>query len=203
MSRQRRGPRASAPAYPGRVRIIAGRWRGRYVDVLDEPDLRPTGSRIRETLFNWLAPAIDGARCLDLFAGTGILGLEAASRGAAEVVMVDQDLRKVRHIAAEAARLGARSVRVEHAEALSWIARDSGRYDIVFLDPPFRQAWVARCCGALAHSGRLAAGALVYVEIEADADMPEWPRGWRVHREKQAGQVRYLLINTGDERGLR
>ncbi len=201
MSRQRRGPRASVPAYPGRVRIIAGRWRGRYVDVLDEPDLRPTGSRIRETLFNWLAPAIDGARCLDLFAGTGVLGLEAASRGAAEVVVVDQDLRKVRHIAAEAARLGARSVRVEHAEAMSWLARDAGRYDIVFLDPPFRQGLVARCCAALAQSGRLAEGALVYVEIEADADMPEWPGGWRVHREKQAGQVRYLLISTAEQRG--
>lgn len=202
MSRQRRGPRASAPAYPGRVRIIAGRWRGRYVGVLEEPDLRPTGSRIRETLFNWLAPSIDGARCLDLFAGTGILGLEAASRGAAEVVMVDQDVRKVRHMAAEAARLGAQSVRVERAEAASWIARDAGRYDIVFLDPPFRQGWVARCCAELAQSGRLAEGALVYVEIEADADMPEWPRGWHVYREKQAGQVRYLLIRTGGERDL-
>lgn len=199
MSRQRRGPRTAAPAYPGRVRIIAGRWRGRYVEVLDEPDLRPTGSRIRETLFNWLAPAIDGARCLDLFAGTGVLGLEAASRGAAEVVMVDQDLRKVRHIAAEASRLGAGSVRVEHSEAMSWLARDAGRYDIVFLDPPFRQGLVGRCCAALAQSGRLAERALVYVEIEADADMPEWPRGWRVRRERQAGRVRYLLISTADQ----
>ncbi|MCG3201973.1 MAG: Ribosomal RNA small subunit methyltransferase D [Gammaproteobacteria bacterium] len=202
MNRQRRGPRASAPAYPGRVRIIAGRWRGRYVEVLDDPDLRPTGSRIRETLFNWLAPAIGGARCLDLFAGSGVLGLEAASRGADEVVMVDQDVRKVRHIAAEAARLGAQTVRVEHAEAVGWIARDAGRYDIVFLDPPFRQGWVARCCAALARSGRLAESALVYVEIEADADMPEWPPGWRVHREKQAGHVRYLLIKTEEEAGL-
>lgn len=201
MSSRRRAPQASGRKYPGRVRIIAGCWRGRYIDVLDEPDLRPTGSRIRETLFNWLTPAIEGARCLDLFAGTGVLGLEAASRGAAEVVLVEQDIRKVRHLGAVAERLGARSVRVEHAEALTWLERDAGRYDIVFLDPPFHQGWVARCCNALVQSGRLAVGALVYVEIEADADMPEWPMGWRLHREKQAGQVRYLLITTGEQRG--
>jgi 16S rRNA (guanine966-N2)-methyltransferase len=183
------------------VRIIAGCWRGRYIDVLDEPDLRPTGSRIRETLFNWLTPAIEGARCVDLFAGTGVLGLEAASRGAAEVVLVEQDIRKVRHLGDIAGRLGARSVRVEHADALRWLERDTGRYDIVFLDPPFHQGWVARSCTALAQSDRLADGALVYVEIEADADMPEWPPGWRVHREKQARQVRYLLISTAEQRG--
>jgi 16S rRNA (guanine966-N2)-methyltransferase len=183
-------------AYPGRIRIIAGRWRGRYIDVLDEPDLRPTSSRIRETVFNWLAPVIDGARCLDLFAGTGALGFEAASRGAAEVIMVERDARKVRHLSAQAAKLGANCVRIEQADAAEWLQRAPRHFEIVFLDPPFRRGWVAHCCAQLAAGGWLAADALVYIEIEAEADMPQLPPGWSVRRERRAGQVRYLLVAT-------
>lgn len=180
-------------AYPGRVRIIAGRWRGRYIEVLDTPALRPTGNRIRETLFNWLAPVIEGARCLDLFAGTGACGFEAASRGAAEVVMIERDAARTRHLLALAARLGADRVQIRCADAFEWLQQTASAFDIVFLDPPFHERWIERCCAELDARGWLANGALVYIEAGARADMPQLPAGWRVQRERQAGQVRYLL----------
>ncbi|MGQ0657258.1 MAG: 16S rRNA (guanine(966)-N(2))-methyltransferase RsmD [Chromatiales bacterium] len=187
----------SDPAHYGRIRIIGGRWRGRWLPVLAESDLRPTGNRIRETLFNWLMPVIDGARCLDLFAGTGALGFEAASRGAAEVVLIDQDARKVRHLQAMVQRFDAGNITVGQAETAAWLQQTARPFDIVFLDPPFRQGWVPHCCERLAASDWLAPGAMVYIEIEKEALMPQLPRDWSVRREKVAGQVRYLLVQTG------
>jgi 16S rRNA (guanine966-N2)-methyltransferase len=183
--------------YPGRVRIVGGRWRGRVIEVADEAALRPTGARVRETLFNWLAPVIEGARCLDLFAGSGVLGFEAASRGAASVCMIDRDPRRITQLREIAAKFGAGAlVEIVHSDAAQWLGDPPRPFDIVFLDPPFRQQWVPRCLQALSQPGWLSAGAIIYVEIEVQADMPELPPGWQLHRDKQTGQVRYLLLKT-------
>jgi len=134
-------------AVPGRLRIIAGRWRGRRLTVPALPGLRPTPDRVRETLFNWLGPRVEGARCLDLFAGTGALGFEAASRGAAQVVMVEQASRAVAQLRSHAAALLADVVEVVDREALSWLGGRFRRFDIVFLDPPFGRGLVGEASG--------------------------------------------------------
>jgi len=191
----------SDAVYRGRIRIIGGQWRGRWIELPAQSGLRPTGNRIRETLFNWLTPAIDGARCLDLFAGTGALGFEAASRGAAEVLLVDQDGRAVRQLQTMAKRLSAANVTVRHAEAETFLAETAGTFDIVFLDPPFRRGHIARCSELLHSGGWLREKALLYIEIEKEALMPQLPKDWNVRREKVAGQVRYLLVQTGADKG--
>lgn len=170
------------------------------IDVADEAELRPTGARVRETLFNWLAPEIEGARCLDLFAGSGVLGFESVSRGAANACLVDRDARRVAQLREVAGKFGAADrIEIVHADAATFLQRPPQAYDIVLLDPPFRQGWIPRCLQALAQPGWLAPGATLYVEIETEADMPELPPGWHVHRDRSAGQVRYLLIRTTDD----
>lgn len=193
----------------GHLRIIGGRNRGRKVPVVDAPGLRPTGDRVRETLFNWLAPVISGARCLDLFAGTGALGFEAASRGAAEVVMIERSEPVVRALRANALDLGDTGIRIVKADALDWLARDAEPFDIVFLDPPFDDRLLGRACSLLSHgglgrSGRgsagwLAPGALVYLETSAKDALPSLPADWVLVRDKRAGQVRFGLAAVGGE----
>jgi 16S rRNA (guanine966-N2)-methyltransferase len=185
-----------AGPYPGRIRIIGGRWRGRMIDVPSAPELRPTGSRIRETLFNWLTPRITGARCLDLFAGAGALGFEAASRGAAAVTLVDRDAEAVRRLQATAARLDADQVECVLADAIAWLDRAEGPFDIVFLDPPFRSDLREPCLERLRRRRLLKPGALVYLEADKRSNMSQLPAAWRVHRDKTAGQVRYLLVES-------
>src|SRR5690606_15336453 len=131
---------AERRAAPGRIRIIGGTLRGSRLDVPDRPGLRPTADRVRETLFNWLQPVLPGARCLDAFAGTGALGLEAASRGAASVLALERDPALATALRAAVQRLGATTVEVHAADALAWLARPPDRrFDIVFLDPPFAE----------------------------------------------------------------
>ncbi len=191
---------ATGPA--NRVRIIGGRWRGRRIGFPDIPGLRPSPDRVRETLFNWLAPVLPGADCLDLFAGSGALGLEAASRGAGRVVLLDADQRvavalqeQVRALAAEAL------VEVVRADVLTWLRRASQPFDIVFLDPPFHQGLVGPCLKALAAGDWLAPGGYVYVEAEREMDAERLhtllPAGWSVYRSKQAGEVGYHLLQAG------
>jgi 16S rRNA (guanine966-N2)-methyltransferase len=178
----------------GRLRIIGGRYRGRRLPVPVQPGLRPTGDRIRETLFNWLAPVIEGAHCLDLFAGSGALGFEAASRGAAEVVMLEQAAAVVRILEANAKPLGASALRVVHGEALQWLQRPADRtFDIVFLDPPFASGLLQPTCDLLARHRWLAPRALVYLEASAQDELPALPGTWELLRDKRAGQVRYAL----------
>jgi 16S rRNA (guanine966-N2)-methyltransferase len=177
----------------GRLRIIAGRYGGRKLPVPDQPGLRPTGDRIRETLFNWLAPVIEGSRCLDAFAGTGALGFEAASRGAREVVMLERSDAVAPVLQANVRLLGAEEVRVERADALGWLSRPGPPFDIVFLDPPFADGLLGPACQLLAANGWLAPGARVYLEAPVDQPLPALPEGWGILRDKQAGQVRYLL----------
>jgi 16S rRNA (guanine966-N2)-methyltransferase len=185
---------ATPKPYPGRVRIIGGCWRGRLIDVPDAPGLRPTGSRIRETLFNWLMPVITGARCLDLFAGAGALGFEAASRGAAHVIMLDRDAAAIRHLRETAAKLDAGGVECVQADALHWLDGAAGPFDIVFVDPPFQSGLTETILSRLARPALLNPGAQVYLEADKRSDMSQLPPGWRIRREKVAGQVRYLLI---------
>ncbi|KAA2285844.1 16S rRNA (guanine(966)-N(2))-methyltransferase RsmD [Arenimonas fontis] len=183
---------------PGTVRIIAGRLRGSKLPVPDRPGLRPTSDRVRETLFNWLQPALPGARVLDLFAGTGALGFEAASRGAAEVVLVERDPDLARGLRAQAERLKVANLHVETAEALAWLARPDGRrFDLVFVDPPFAAGLWQPALAAL--PAWLAPGARIYLEGPAQAP-PAWPADWQRLREGRTREVAYVLLQAGNAR---
>ncbi|QKT03270.1 16S rRNA (guanine(966)-N(2))-methyltransferase RsmD [Ectothiorhodospiraceae bacterium 2226] len=198
-----RGPRSSrSAARPGSLRIIAGRWRGRRLPIAEVEGLRPTPDRVRETLFNWLQPVVAGARCLDLYAGSGALGLEALSRGAGLVVMVDSEPRVVAQLRAHVAALGAlEQAEVHLASAESYLAGGAAQpFDLVFLDPPFRRDLLVPTCACLEQGGWLAPGARIYLEAEADAPAPALPAGWEFLRAGSAGQVRYYLaVRPGAE----
>jgi 16S rRNA (guanine966-N2)-methyltransferase len=174
------------------VRIIGGVHRGRRLHFADLPGLRPTGDRIRETLFNWLQPFIEGARCLDLFAGSGALGLEAASRGASKVVMLDTAMAVIRQLTENKRLLGLDQVSIIRADALQWLEQDAIPFDIVFLDPPFVGNLLEPLCQRL-NMGWLADGAHIYLEDVASRDMPTLPEGWELLKQKSAGQVHYGL----------
>ncbi|MCG6658300.1 16S rRNA (guanine(966)-N(2))-methyltransferase RsmD [Halomonas campisalis] len=181
-SRQRQTP----PRRSGRLRIIGGEFRRRLLPVLDSPGLRPTPDRVRETLFNWLAAATPGARVLDLFAGTGALGLEALSRGAREALFVERDPRVAAALSDNLATLGVASrARVASADALAFLDQPPTPFSLVLLDPPFRQGLAAPCCAAL-ERGWLTEDALIYLEAEAD-EAPSVPASWQLHREVRAG----------------
>ena len=172
-----------------RVRIIGGEWRSRQLSFASRKDLRPTPDRVRETLFNWLGQDLTGKTCLDLFAGSGALGFEAASRGARRVAMVEHDAAVFRALQASRAALNAAAVELERADALEFLRADAGVYDVVFVDPPFKADYWGRLAPLL--PPRLAPGALVYYESAA---RPELPPGWEVHRQDRAGQVSYQLL---------
>ncbi|MDT8449892.1 MAG: 16S rRNA (guanine(966)-N(2))-methyltransferase RsmD [Wenzhouxiangellaceae bacterium] len=170
----------------GKLRIIGGQWRGRRLPVPDVPGLRPTGDRAREVLFNWLRDRVRGARCLDLFAGTGALGLEAASRGAASVTLVERDRKLAALLARVAAEWPAGDVlHIVRGDALVWLARETessaesqdpspggAPFDLVFVDPPFDAGLYATTLAALRRPGLLAAGARIYVESAARSPAP-------------------------------
>lgn len=176
-----------------RIRIVGGRWRSRLLEVAEVPGLRPTPDRVRETLFNWLGQDLDGLTCLDLFAGTGALGFEAASRGAAQVTMVERDARALTQLKTNAARLSASNIEIRRADALDFLRGAAlGKaqcYDLVFLDPPYRQGWLARVEPLLA--GVLDTKALIYVEAEHSVERLD---SRRVVRSGRAGQVFYQLL---------
>ena len=173
----------------GRVRIIAGEWRSRVIEVPARPGLRPTPDRVRETLFNWLGQRLDGRACLDLYAGSGALGFEAASRGAARVVMVENDRAALAALRRSRELLGARGVEILALDAAAFLAVGGERFDVVFLDPPFRQNALPALLGAL--PPRLAAGARVYLEAARPVDVPG---SWRELKRARAGQVSYQLL---------
>ena len=182
----------------GRLRIVAGKWRSRLLPVADEPGLRPTSERIRETLFNWLAASIEGSRCLDLFAGTGALGLEALSRGAGEVVFVETSARAARVLQESVNTLAATGARLHKADAFNYLQGEPQPFDIVFLDPPFAADLLEDLCRLLDEGDWLADGARVYLEQDRDHPLPELPGGWTVLNDKTAGQVRYALVTVKD-----
>ena len=182
----------------GRLRIVAGNWRNRVLEIADVPGLRPTSERIRETLFNWLAPRIAGARCLDLFAGTGALGLEALSRGAASAVFVEKSNRAIDSLRRNVAILDAGGAVVCPGTATDYLgAAGDGCFDIAFLDPPFADDNLDELCRLIDESGLLARGANVYLEQDRAKPEPALPDGWSVLKNKTAGNVRYMLVAIG------
>lgn len=183
----------------GRIRIIGGRWRGRRIGFASLPDLRPTPDRVRETLFNWLAPHIQAARILDLFAGSGILGFEALSRGAAAVTAVEKNRAAVERLRATARELEATGFEVVAGEALTFLAKAGrGPFDIAFIDPPHADTDYHALCGALEESACLAPAALIYVEHSRHrVDAFEPPRSWERLRSAQAGDVFCQLWRRG------
>ncbi len=177
---------------PGQLRIIGGRWRGRKLPVPEAPGLRPTPDRVRETLFNWLAPDIQGIACLDLFAGTGALGFEALSRGAGHAVLLDSDRQAVTTLR-DSARLLDADAAIHQADALGWLAAPPGRrFDLVFVDPPFAAALWDRALALL--PPWLGPGHRVYVE--APRDWPGPPAAqWDTLKEKTAADVVFRLLH--------
>ncbi len=179
----------------GQVRIIGGRWRGTRLPVPDRPGLRPSSDRVRETLFNWLQPVLPGARVLDLFAGTGVLGLEAVSRGAAHAQLVEADPALAAALADAVRRLdAAATVSVHRGDALAWLRGHDGRHDIAFVDPPFAAGLWEPVLAALPRL--LAAEAWLYLESPA-GHAPAVPPEWRLHREGATRDVRYALYRRG------
>ena len=196
----RRPGRPGKKSRPGRLRIVAGKWRSRLLDVGDDPALRPTSERIRETLFNWLAPLIEGADCLDLFAGTGALGLEALSRGARSAVLVENAPATRRLLQENVASLGAESAEVVDEDALAYLRRPAGRrFDIVFIDPPYAADLYGELCRLLDNNDWLVPAARIFLEQPADATEPDIPDGWGVLNDRTAGRVRYFLLKAPDE----
>ncbi|MBI5463147.1 MAG: 16S rRNA (guanine(966)-N(2))-methyltransferase RsmD [Gammaproteobacteria bacterium] len=192
----RKAPRATHNQVRNQVRIGGGQWRGRKLSFPDVPGLRPTPDRVRETLFNWLAPVLAGSRCLDLFAGSGALGFEAASRGAAEVVLVERDATVVKALREQQQRLAATQIQIVQADALQFLGGTPRPFDIVLLDPPFGQDLLEAALAALT-SAWLAPTAFIYLEAEravaAETLAALLPDGFELFRSKTAGQVGYHL----------
>lgn len=188
---------------PGQVRVIGGRWRGSKLPVVDSAGLRPTPDRIRETLFNWLTPVIDGASVLDLFAGSGALGLEALSRGAASAVLVERDPVLAASLLATTQRLqGGQAARVVQADAMHWLpTQPRSSFDIAFVDPPFGTGQLAPALAGLLPL--MSEGAWLHVEGPVDEPVT-LPGDWNLHREGRTREVRYALyrhrpvLTTGD-----
>ena len=194
---QRKEIRGSAAGRPGRVRLIAGRFRGRRIAVAPVPGLRPTPERTRETLFNWLQGRIEGARVLDLFAGSGALGFEALSRGADRVVLVEQDRAAHATLQRTAAELDPERTEAVRDDALRWPRVAAEAFDLVFLDPPFAAGLAVAALARLGSAVTLATDARVYCEVRASSP-PPWETAaagaWEVVRETRAGDSRAALL---------
>jgi 16S rRNA (guanine966-N2)-methyltransferase len=175
------------------IRLIGGTHRGRRLEFPDSPGLRPSADRTRETLFNWLQPLLPGARCLDLFAGSGALGFEAASRGAGAVTLLEQDPRVAGQLEANRSLLGMASIAIHQADATHWLDQPAQPFDIVFLDPPFADHLLTECCGKLERRGWLGSDPRIYLEWDLHGPSPELPPHWIRLKAKKAGQVAYAL----------
>ena len=178
------------------LRIIAGEHRGRKLTFTQAEGLRPTPDRIRETLFNWLQPVITGARCLDMFAGSGLLGIEALSRGAGEVVFMEKQKQTFAKLQSNVNRLELQNALLLYGDALTLISTLDHSFDIVFLDPPFHQGLLLQAMQQLADCGLLKSAARVYLESEVAITEKSLPDGWEIIRAKKAGQVFYHLALT-------
>jgi 16S rRNA (guanine966-N2)-methyltransferase len=184
---------AGATRGPGVLRIVGGAWRGRRLVFAAGRSVRPTPDRIRETLFNWLQHGVAERACLDLYAGSGALGLEALSRGAKKVVFVERDPPVARQISATLELLKAQGGHVVCADVLRFLAGTATPFDLVFADPPYAERVLPAVCTALEDGGWLAPGALIYLESAARDGTPVLPEGWTLHRSKRTGEVGYHL----------
>ena len=190
-----RTAKAGNKSQRGRLRIVAGIWRSRLLEIADVPGLRPTAERIRETVFNWLAPHLAGARCLDLFAGTGALGLEALSRGAAEALFIEASPLAARTLQKNIAALEAKKATVRRTDAHRYLLTSGAdQFDIIFLDPPFADELLGDLCKLLDESSILAPDALLYVEEDRAKPEVVLPPNWQTLKTKNAGNVRYSLV---------
>ena len=178
----------------GQLRIIGGQWRSRQFSFPMAPGLRPTPNRVRETLFNWLAPYVEGAKVLDLFAGSGALCLEALSRGAGSALALDMSNKAVSSLREHLTTLRCENCQVLQTDALQHLELQApSTFDLVFLDPPFSQNLLLPACNLLEQHGWLADDAWVYTESENPPSSLGLPANWRLHREQKAGQVHYGL----------
>ncbi len=193
MPRQRKTKTGSG----GELRIIGGDWRSRVLRFPDAGGVRPTPARTRETLFNWLSQPVPGSHCLDLFSGSGALGLEALSRGAASATLVDHTPELTRALSQNLRLLGCQNGEVVCQSAEQYLStRPHRAFDILFMDPPFRQGWPETLMPMIANNGWVAPGGWVYIEHESEKELTEVPDGWHLHRQKTAGQVSYCLFRV-------
>ena len=180
------------------LRIIGGEWRGRKLRFPDAPNLRPTPDRVRETIFNWLAPMLHGARCLDLFAGSGALGLEALSRGAAYTTFVDSHKKATQALKGHLDLLNANDkAEVLNIDSVKFLNNNASPYDLIFLDPPYHLDFMEKVVPLLEENGWLTENAMLYLEIEKRQSLPELPANWQQLKEKTAGEVNYFLFQRG------
>ena len=178
-----------------KLKIIGGTWRSRTLKIVEVPGLRPTPQRVRETVFNWLRDDIYASRCLDLYAGSGALGFEAASRGAAVVVAVDSNLLACKAIKENAELLNASQLTIITSDVLSFLATRPQVFDVVFIDPPFALNLVVPTCQWLEDKGWLERHAKIYVESQSTVhNLEKLPENWRQLKDKTAGEVRYQLF---------
>lgn len=190
MARAKSNTQAAAKTH---VRIIAGRWRGRKLPVAEIDGLRPTGDRIRETLFNWLMSDTPGARVLDLFSGAGSLGLESLSRGASELLMIERHPKAAKQLRDNLKSLDAQGASVIECDAISWLEQSAAQpFDLVFIDPPFSQDLWQASFDKLEAGGYLHSGSAIYVECERNHPLST-PPNWHLHRDKNAGNVSFRL----------
>ena len=178
---------------PGFIRIIAGQWRGRKLPVHDIEGLRPTTDRVKETVFNWLMNDVVDKNCLDCFAGSGSLGIEALSRGASSITMIEKDSQAARQITDNLSLLKAENAQVIKGDSLNYLSADQQQYGLVFIDPPFRKALAEPICQLLETNELLEPSALIYVEIESEMTNFTPPINWQLLKEKAAGQVSFRL----------
>ena len=181
---------------PQHVKIIGGRWRGTKLPVILKDNIRPTPSRVRETLFNWLKTYIEGSHCLDLFAGSGALGFESASRGADHISLIDNDPKVVELLSQQVQKLQSHMAEVKCINGLEYLDSTDKRFDIVFLDPPFSMFNLEDVLEKVNGSAVIKAGGLVYVESSTENFPQKLPKGWTWKRQSKAGQVEYGLIST-------
>ncbi len=177
-----------------KLRIIAGEWRSRQLIFEELPGLRPTPARIRETLFNWLQQDMVGSHCLDLYAGSGALGFEAASRGAHSVVMVEENASACRQIKQNIVKLTAEQIKIRQSEVFKFLAGDPEPFNLIFLDPPFAKGLAQTTCHWLEDKAWLAEKAKIYVEAEQQLALEGMPENWQCLKNKKAGQVAYYLF---------
>jgi 16S rRNA (guanine966-N2)-methyltransferase len=181
-----------------KLKIIGGNWRSRCVTFVDVPGLRPTPARVRETLFNWLQNDILGSRCLDLYAGSGALGFEAASRGAKSVIQVENNALVCRALKENAIKLAASQVKIIQSDVFRYLAGDAEPFDVVFIDPPFTMVKAVQTCQWLEEKGWLSKHAKIYVEAESTLKLAGIPENWRQLKSKVAGEVGYHLFERAE-----
>jgi len=181
-----------------KLKIIGGNWRSRCVTFVDAPGLRPTPARVRETVFNWLRYGIIGSRCLDLYAGSGALGFEAASRGAKSVIQVENNALACRALTENAIALTANQIKIVQMDVFRYLAGDAEPFDVVFIDPPFAMALAVQTCQWLEEKGWLSKHAKIYVEAESALNLVGMPENWRQLKSKVAGEVGYHLFQRAD-----